>query len=99
MSRRRNWRHLWVTNLAAGTAVHDCGLIVKLSAIDAEAGTAALEIQNEVETLEHLAGLHGRAAAVQMMKRLREEAVSVYLKRKAIAEWPGKQVETSAGQP
>lgn len=96
MSRRRNWRHLWVTNLAAATAVHDCGLIVKLSAIDAEAGTAALDIPNERETLERLAGQHGRAAAAQMMKRLREEAVSVYLKRKEIAEWPGKQLADQA---
>jgi len=90
LARRRNWRHLWVTDLQAHTAVHDCGLVVKLSQIDAAAGTAALELPNERETLDKLAGQHGRAAAVQMLRRLREEAVSVYLKRKAIAEWPGR---------
>lgn len=90
LNRRRNWRHLWVTDLQAHTAVHECGLVVKLSNIDPVAGTAALDLPNERETLDVLAGQHGRAAAVQMLRRLREEAVSVYLKRKAIAEWPGR---------
>lgn len=86
LSRRRNWRHLWTTDLQAGTAVHATGLVVRIGKADVS-GDVSSTADNAPEILRQLTEQHGRAAAENILRRLRTEAVSVYLKRKAIAEY------------
>ncbi len=88
LDRRRNWRHLWTTDLQAGTAVHDCGLRFQITRADDLTGEWDATAVNQTETLASLTIQHGKAAADQMLRRLWREAREVYLKRLGIAMWP-----------
>jgi len=88
LDRRRNWRHLWTTDLEARTATHECGLHFRILKADDLTCEWDAEATNQPEALAELVKLHGRKAADQMLVRLWREAKDVYLKRLGIALWP-----------
>lgn len=73
-SKHYRWQTRWQLDRTAGTATHDCGLVVRFAADTGPDGQPA----NGLETLAALAVKNGPHNAPNMLRRLLKEAAELY---------------------
>lgn len=73
-SKHYRWQTRWQLDRTAGTATHECGLVVRFTAAAGDDGQPV----NAPETLAALAVKNGPHNAPNMLRRLLQEAAELY---------------------